>query len=34
MIVLTEELRVPARYGRGRDAEHVPVVKFFNPLGE
>ncbi|MBN9603055.1 MAG: DUF2958 domain-containing protein [Afipia felis] len=35
MILLTPELRAQLiANGRERDADHVPVVKFFNPLGE
>ena len=35
MILLTPDLRVRLRAnGRQRDVDHVPVVKFFNPLGE
>ena len=35
MILLTEELRERLlANGRERNADHVPVVKFFNPLGE
>ena len=35
MILLTEELREQLlANGRNRDADHIPVVKFFNPLGE
>ena len=35
MILLTDELREQLfANGRQRDADHVPVVKFFNPLGE
>jgi len=35
MILLTPELRQCLHAnGRERDADHVPVVKFFNPLGE
>jgi hypothetical protein len=35
MILLTDELRERLiNNGRQRDADHVPVVKFFNPLGE
>lgn len=35
MILLTDELRAQLlANGRIRDADHVPVVKFFNPLGE
>lgn len=35
MILLTDELRAtPLANGRQRDADHVPVVKFFNPFGE
>ncbi len=34
MILLTDELRAQLlANGRERDADHVPVVKFFNPLG-
>lgn len=34
MILLTDDLRERLlANGRGRDADHVPVVKFFNPLG-
>ena len=34
MILLTDELREQLlANGRQRDADHVPVVKFFNPLG-
>jgi len=34
MILLTDELRARLlANGRRRDADHVPVVKFFNPLG-
>lgn len=34
MILLTDELRVQLlANGRQRDTDHVPVVKFFNPLG-
>jgi hypothetical protein len=35
MILLTDELRARLlANGRHRGADHVPVVKFFNPLGE
>ena len=35
MILLTEELREQLlANGRNPDADHIPVVKFFNPLGE
>ncbi|WP_334147134.1 DUF2958 domain-containing protein [Hyphomicrobium sp.] len=35
MILLTRELRERLlANGRERDADHIPVVKFFNPLGE
>ncbi|KAB2756674.1 MULTISPECIES: DUF2958 domain-containing protein [Brucella/Ochrobactrum group] len=35
MILLTDELRAQLlANGRIRDADHVPMVKFFNPLGE
>ena len=35
MILLTDELREQLlKNGRRRDTDHVPVVKFFNPLGE
>jgi hypothetical protein len=35
MILLTPELRERLiANGRERDTDHVPVVKFFNPLGE
>jgi hypothetical protein len=35
MILLTPELREQLLInGRDRDADHVPVVKFFSPLGE
>lgn len=35
MILLTDDLRARLLVnGRDRDADHVPVVKFFNPLGE
>ncbi|MGO4831201.1 DUF2958 domain-containing protein [Rhizobiaceae sp. 2RAB30] len=35
MILLTDELREQLlANGRQRDGDHVPVVKFFNPLGE
>ncbi|MGY4197338.1 DUF2958 domain-containing protein [Bradyrhizobium sp. USDA 4520] len=35
MILLTPELRERLlSNGRERDIDHVPVVKFFNPLGE
>ena len=35
MILLTPELREQLlANGRQRDADHIPVVKFFNPLGE
>ncbi len=35
MILLTPELREQLlANGRDRDVDHVPVVKFFNPLGE
>lgn len=35
MILLTDEQREQLlANGRGRDADHIPVVKFFNPLGE
>lgn len=35
MILLTDELRDRLlANGKDRDADHVPVVKFFNPLGE
>jgi hypothetical protein len=34
MILLTPELRMQLlANGRARDIDHVPVVKFFNPLG-
>jgi hypothetical protein len=34
MILLTDDLRERLlANGRDRDADHVPVVKFFNPLG-
>ncbi|WFU29115.1 DUF2958 domain-containing protein [Bradyrhizobium sp. CB1717] len=34
MILLTDELREPLlANGREPDTDHVPVVKFFNPLG-
>jgi hypothetical protein len=34
MILLTEELRERLlANGRERNADHIPVVKFFNPLG-
>lgn len=34
MILLTEDLRARLlANGRQRDVDHVPVVKFFNPLG-
>ena len=34
MILLTDELRAQLlANGRQRDTDHVPVVKFFNPLG-
>ena len=34
MILLTDELRAQLlANGRQRDIDHVPVVKFFNPLG-
>ena len=34
MILLTDDLRERLLAdGRDRDADHVPVVKFFNPLG-
>ncbi len=34
MILLTDELRAQLlANGRRRDTDHVPVVKFFNPLG-
>ncbi|MEP7457599.1 DUF2958 domain-containing protein [Phyllobacterium sp. SB3] len=34
MILLTDELREQLlANGRDRDADHIPVVKFFNPLG-
>lgn len=35
MILLTDELREQLlANGHQRDVDHVPVVKFFNPLGE
>jgi hypothetical protein len=35
MILLTDDLRARLlANGRDRGADHVPVVKFFNPLGE
>ena len=35
MILLTDELREQLlANGRQHDVDHVPVVKFFNPLGE
>lgn len=35
MILLTPELREQLlANGRDRDADHIPVVKFLNPLGE
>jgi hypothetical protein len=35
MILLTDDLRERlVANGRDPDADHVPVVKFFNPLGE
>jgi hypothetical protein len=35
MILLTEELRERLlANGRERNADHIPVVKFFNPLGK
>jgi len=35
MILLTDDLRERLlANGRDRGADHVPVVKFFNPLGE
>jgi len=35
MILLTPELRTQLlANGRQRDVDHMPVVKFFNPLGE
>ena len=35
MILLTDELRERLlANGRERNADHAPVVKFFNPLGE
>lgn len=35
MILLTPELRIRLlANGRQRNVDHVPVVKFFNPLGE
>lgn len=35
MILLTDELRAQLlANGRQRDTDYVPVVKFFNPLGE
>ncbi|QEX23285.1 single-stranded DNA endonuclease [Hypericibacter adhaerens] len=35
MILLTDDLREPLlANGRDRGADHVPVVRFFNPLGE
>lgn len=35
MILLIDELRATLlANGRQRDADHIPVVKFFNPLGE
>lgn len=35
MILLTDELRARLlANGRQRDRDHIPVVKFFNPLGE
>jgi Protein of unknown function (DUF2958) len=35
MILLTDEQREQLlANGRDRDADHIPVVKFFNPLGQ
>jgi hypothetical protein len=35
MILLTDEQREQLLInGRDRDADHIPVVKFFNPLGQ
>ena len=35
MILLSQELRERLlANGRDRDADHIPVVKFFNPLGD
>jgi hypothetical protein len=35
MILLTDDLRAQLLVnGRERDADHIPVVKFFNPFGE
>lgn len=35
MILLTDELRERLlANGRKRNADHAPVVRFFNPLGE
>ena len=35
MILLTDELRARLlANGRQRDGDHIPVVKFFNPVGE
>ena len=35
MILLTDELRARLlANGRQRDVDHIPVVKFFNPVGE
>lgn len=37
MILLTDELRdqlLANNRGRDRDADHIPVMKFFNPLGQ
>ncbi|WP_292087394.1 DUF2958 domain-containing protein, partial [Mesorhizobium sp.] len=35
MILLTDDLRGRLlANGHDRDADHIPVVKFFNPLGE
>lgn len=35
MILLADELREQLlANGRQRDRDHVPVVKFFNPLGD
>ena len=35
MILLTDELREQLlANGRNRDVDHIPVVKFFNPLGQ
>ena len=35
MILLTDDLRERlVANGHDRDADHVPVVKFFNPIGE